>query len=171
MGNRGGQKAPCGAVVPRGFARWRCVGRRSDVSDAEVRASAGAGRTGNGPGQCVPAAQGTRRVGDAHLRMLQPVAQRPEPCASAPHRPAPHAAGMHRPDPCASGRADRPASHPPKGVDLNVVKLVGARGFEPPAPASRRQCSTRLSYTPNRGRAYRPKPRKKAMISSQLECS
>lgn len=26
--------------------------------------------------------------------------------------------------------------------------LVGVRGFEPPAPASRRQCSTRLSYTP-----------------------
>ena len=27
-------------------------------------------------------------------------------------------------------------------------KLVGERGFEPPAPASRRQCSTRLSYSP-----------------------
>src|SRR5690348_17317961 len=26
--------------------------------------------------------------------------------------------------------------------------LVGVRGFEPPAPASRTQCSTRLSYTP-----------------------
>ncbi len=24
----------------------------------------------------------------------------------------------------------------------------GVRGFEPPTPASRRQCSTRLSYTP-----------------------
>ena len=29
--------------------------------------------------------------------------------------------------------------------------LVGERGFEPPAPASRKQCSTRLSYSPNRG--------------------
>ena len=29
-----------------------------------------------------------------------------------------------------------------------LVKMVGVRGFEPPAPASRRQCSTRLSYTP-----------------------
>ncbi len=29
-----------------------------------------------------------------------------------------------------------------------VNSLVGVRGFEPPAPASRRQCSTRLSYTP-----------------------
>src|SRR5271165_2822013 len=28
------------------------------------------------------------------------------------------------------------------------VWLVGVRGFEPPAPASRTQCSTRLSYTP-----------------------
>ena len=27
-------------------------------------------------------------------------------------------------------------------------ELVGVRGFEPPAPASRTQCSTRLSYTP-----------------------
>lgn len=26
--------------------------------------------------------------------------------------------------------------------------MVGVRGFEPPAPASRRQCSTKLSYTP-----------------------
>jgi hypothetical protein len=26
--------------------------------------------------------------------------------------------------------------------------LVGVRGFEPPAPASRKRCSTRLSYTP-----------------------
>src|SRR3546814_12975917 len=26
--------------------------------------------------------------------------------------------------------------------------LVGERGFEPPAPASRRQCSTRLRYSP-----------------------
>jgi hypothetical protein len=28
--------------------------------------------------------------------------------------------------------------------------MVGVRGFEPPAPASRRQCSTRLSYTPTK---------------------
>lgn len=28
------------------------------------------------------------------------------------------------------------------------LDLVGVRGFEPPTPASRRQCSTRLSYTP-----------------------
>ena len=31
--------------------------------------------------------------------------------------------------------------------------MVGERGFEPPAPASRRQCSTRLSYSPTE---YRP---------------
>lgn|GEM_PF-4468579 len=30
----------------------------------------------------------------------------------------------------------------------NLFVLVGVRGFEPPAPASRTQCSTRLSYTP-----------------------
>ncbi len=28
------------------------------------------------------------------------------------------------------------------------LQVVGVRGFEPPAPASRTQCSTRLSYTP-----------------------
>jgi hypothetical protein len=32
--------------------------------------------------------------------------------------------------------------------------LVGVRGFEPPAPASRRQCSTRLSYTPNSNQLF-----------------
>ena len=35
------------------------------------------------------------------------------------------------------------------GDTKNLWKiLVGVRGFEPPAPASRTQCSTRLSYTP-----------------------
>ena len=34
-------------------------------------------------------------------------------------------------------------------------KMVGVSGFEPPAPASRRQCSTRLSYTPTFGRDRR----------------
>ncbi len=32
-------------------------------------------------------------------------------------------------------------------MQTNLV-MVGVRGFEPPAPASRRQCSTKLSYTP-----------------------
>ena len=37
----------------------------------------------------------------------------------------------------------------PAGVGVpDLAKLVGERGFEPPAPASRRQCSTRLSYSP-----------------------
>ena len=36
-----------------------------------------------------------------------------------------------------------------RGVFL--ARLVGVRGFEPPAPASRKQCSTRLSYTPPTG--------------------
>ena len=31
---------------------------------------------------------------------------------------------------------------------IRINRLVGVRGFEPPAPASRRRCSTRLSYTP-----------------------
>ena len=36
--------------------------------------------------------------------------------------------------------------------------LVGVRGFEPPAPASRRQCSTRLSYTPAAARRIAAPP-------------
>ena len=36
---------------------------------------------------------------------------------------------------------------------LGERELVGERGFEPPAPASRRQCSTRLSYSPTDHRA------------------
>ena len=38
-----------------------------------------------------------------------------------------------------------------RGWQISVgasVCMVGARGFEPPAPASRRRCSTRLSYAP-----------------------
>ena len=38
-----------------------------------------------------------------------------------------------------------------------VGGMVGVRGFEPPAPASRTQCSTRLSYTPtHRNGAWSP---------------
>src|ERR1700761_8739661 len=38
---------------------------------------------------------------------------------------------------------------PRQRVAANMAEnLVGVRGFEPPAPASRKQCSTRLSYTP-----------------------
>ena len=32
--------------------------------------------------------------------------------------------------------------------DYGYFDLVGARGFEPPAPASRTRCSTRLSHAP-----------------------
>src|SRR5690625_460372 len=34
------------------------------------------------------------------------------------------------------------------GSAKRLVLLVGVAGFEPAAPASRRQCSTMLSYTP-----------------------
>ena len=35
-------------------------------------------------------------------------------------------------------------------VGIERLQLVGVRGFEPPTPASRRQYSTKLSYTPTR---------------------
>ena len=38
----------------------------------------------------------------------------------------------------------------PCGFPRHDFELVGARGFEPPTPASRKQCSTRLSYAPAR---------------------
>ena len=56
---------------------------------------------------------------------------------------------------CASGAPPRiGGSAGPPSISfwpaINPQKrLVGVRGFEPPAPASRRQCSTRLSYTPS----------------------
>jgi hypothetical protein len=43
---------------------------------------------------------------------------------------------------------DRVGYTAPKMIGKLGKNLVGVRGFEPPAPASRKQCSTRLSYTP-----------------------
>lgn len=37
-----------------------------------------------------------------------------------------------------------------KIIILRTAKMVGVRGFEPPAPTSRTWCSTKLSYTPMR---------------------
>lgn len=37
--------------------------------------------------------------------------------------------------------------------------MVGVRGFEPPTPASRTQCSTRLSHTPTVGTGRKASPR------------
>ena len=41
-------------------------------------------------------------------------------------------------------------------------KMVGVRGFEPPTPASRTQCSTRLSHTPTDPGDAPRRPRKRA---------
>ncbi len=45
----------------------------------------------------------------------------------------------------------------PRRREEKANGLVGVRGFEPPAPASRRQCSARLSYTPSAAGATRPR--------------
>ncbi len=47
---------------------------------------------------------------------------------------------------------DRECKKASAKLALLRLNLVGVRGFEPPAPASRRQCSTRLSYTPTKPR-------------------
>ena len=44
-------------------------------------------------------------------------------------------------------------------VDFSEEKMVGVRGFEPPTPASRTQCSTRLSHTPTVGAGLAASPR------------
>src|ERR671910_993061 len=44
--------------------------------------------------------------------------------------------------------AHAPTQKGPRRCRGPFCVMVGVRGFEPPAPASRRQCSTRLSYTP-----------------------
>ena len=43
---------------------------------------------------------------------------------------------------------------PPGRAMIMRCMMVGKRGFEPPAPASRRQCSTRLSYSPTEPDRY-----------------
>src|SRR6056297_2064141 len=53
-------------------------------------------------------------------------------------------------------RTKAPCLSNKKGAQRRLVLLVGVRGFEPPAPASRRQCSTRLSYTPTVRQAIKP---------------
>ena len=52
----------------------------------------------------------------------------------------------------------RDVSHQQRAPHAADAKLVGERGFEPPAPASRRQCSTRLSYSPTDTRGPRSRP-------------
>ena len=54
----------------------------------------------------------------------------------------------------ASEKADLFAGTASRFYRLGIQRreMVGVRGFEPPAPASRKQCSTRLSYTPPTGR-------------------
>ena len=39
---------------------------------------------------------------------------------------------------------------------LQVLEVVGVRGFEPPTPSSRRKCATRLRYTPRRAEYQNP---------------
>ena len=53
------------------------------------------------------------------------------------------------------------AASPGGGACSNPAKMemVGTGGFEPPTPASRRRCSTRLSYVPSQsGRLYLSDP-------------
>src|SRR5262249_60353194 len=55
-------------------------------------------------------------------------------------------------------RQSTTATYMPLQIRLNFLRfLVGARGFEPPTPRSRTECSTRLSHAPTlcslRGRA------------------
>ena len=49
---------------------------------------------------------------------------------------------------CATVREAAPPRAIKKQPPGLLFELVGVRGFEPPTPASRRRCSTKLSYTP-----------------------
>ncbi len=105
-----------------------------------------------------------RASGDAHARST------PRPSATSARR-------QGRPPPCrpicreslgrGAPRARRRAAPPPRparhrtptcndpttrraGLDARalVLKVVGVRGFEPPAPCSQSRCATRLRHTP-----------------------
>ena len=45
---------------------------------------------------------------------------------------------------------DMPRQEPVGSANVFREKVVGARGFEPPTPRSRTECSTRLSHAPTR---------------------
>src|SRR5688572_11207926 len=47
-------------------------------------------------------------------------------------------------------KADPPEGKPAFSCDV----MVGARGFEPPTPRSRTECSTRLSHAPTKDQVY-----------------
>ena len=59
---------------------------------------------------------------------------------------------------------------------MNEMDLVGARGFEPPTPASRTQCATGLRYAPTRrltktgiGLSYKMGVKRKPCASATAE--
>ena len=59
------------------------------------------------------------------------------------------AGGLGGEESTTSLRVATPGDRRPKSSPLDgFIVMVGVRGFEPRAPASRRRCSTRLSYTP-----------------------
>jgi hypothetical protein len=65
--------------------------------------------------------------------------------------------------PCKRLLAKTPHPQGPQRVPLSRShsskdrrKMVGVRGFEPPAPSSRTRCATRLRYTPARRRKFSP---------------
>ena len=85
---------------------------------------------------------------------------RREPVAAAA-RPAPPPArscsARRHADPPGGRHDERRRRSCGPGMERRRIgrELVGVRGFEPPAPASRKRCSTRLSYTPARARYNR----------------
>src|SRR5437588_498049 len=111
-------------------------------------------------------AERTRNIG---LAQRAGSARRPDPCAKHPSQ---NRCRIGAPDHERTGGGDNiacqrganigrwfaqrsafccRAAPPGKAADsygFPRKNLVGVRGFEPPAPASRKQCSTRLSYTP-----------------------
>ncbi len=59
----------------------------------------------------------------------------------------PPSGSEHRVDPAIGAQLNHPLQVFNRG-NLRVLIVVGMRGFEPPTPASRTLCSTRLSHIP-----------------------
>ena len=140
------------------------------MSDTGGGAAGGRGRStaGGGPRHVAPARWPREFREASGLVKAKAGGAGGGPATGGPNRHRPIRAGRRRSRgerdrtrgsrPRTAATATRPAAQPRPGerrpYPICSRSMVGVSGFEPPAPASRRQCSTRLSYTPTVGRGY-----------------
>ena len=123
------------------------------IGSARVRSRRGnctdAARRGNDPPLCSPWPRQTTRISMDSCAAPSAESQR----IASPRGAGPWAVHGNGRNPLFDGNSGRSRD----------VMLVGARGFEPPTPRSRTECSTRLSHAPTgRNRSLPRRPRERA---------